>query len=438
MGLVRTTALVVGIIIGASIFVQPSEVSRHVSTIPAMFAVWSAAGIMSIAGALVSASLARKFPKTGGVYVYLRETISPAAGFLWGWAMFWSAHSGIVAAIGMVFARYVSVLFQLNNAPLNDFQTRAVAVGVILLISTINYFGVRAGSAVQTAFTIAKLTAIAGILIAVVALAPTQAVSIPAVNGAHGLHQGAIREFLLAISAGLFAFGGWHMVTYAAGETRDAARTIPRALFIGMIIVTVCYLSLNAAYLRVLPLETVLNSQHVAADAAGVLAGSRGASLVAILVIVSAFGGLSGTILAGPRVYYAIAQDAVASDFRGAWRAMATAHPRFQTPYVAIVAQAIWASTLVATGTYRVLFTRVVYTEFLFFGLMTIGLIRIEKRVTFWSLLFLAGCAVVVGNQLAADLKEAAIGLLMVAAGIPVYYFLKRSRSDTSPSYANH
>jgi APA family basic amino acid/polyamine antiporter len=412
MGLVRTTALVVGIIVGASIFVQPSEVSRHVSTIPAMFAVWSAAGVMSIAGALVSASLARKFPKTGGVYVYLRETISPGAGFLWGWAMFWSAHSGIVAAISMVFARYVSVL-----VPLNDFQTRSVAVGVILLISTINYFGVRAGSAVQTAFTIAKLSAIAGILVAVAALAPPQAASIPAANGPSG-----IREFLLAISAGLFTFGGWHMVTYAAGETRDAAKTIPRALFIGMIIVTVCYLSLNAAYLRVLPLETVLNSQHVAADAAGVLAGSRGASLVAILVIISAFGGLSGTILAGPRVYYAIAQDGLA------WRAMGTAHPRFQTPYVAIVAQAIWASALVATGTYRVLFTRVVYTEFLFFGLMTIGLFRFEKRATPAGLLFLAGCAVVVGNQLAADLKEAAIGLLMVAAGIPVYYFLKRSQ----------
>src|SRR5580704_1216386 len=412
MGLVRTTALVVGIIIGASIFVQPSEVSRHVSTIPAMFAVWSAAGIMSIAGALVSASLARKFPKTGGVYVYLRETISPGAGFLWGWAMFWSAHSGIVAAISMVFARYVSVL-----VPLNDFQTRSVAVGVILLISTINYFGVRAGSAVQTAFTIAKLSAIAGILVAVAALAPPQAASIPAANGPHGT-----REFLLALSAGLFAFGGWHMVTYAAGETHQAEKNIPRALFIGMIIVTVCYLSLNAAYLRVLPLETVLNSQHVAADAAGVLAGSRGASLVAILVIISAFGGLSGTILAGPRVSYAIAQDGLA------WRAMATAHPRFQTPYVAIVAQAIWASALVATGTYRVLFTRVVYTEFLFFGLMTIGLFRFEKRATPAGLLFLAGCAVVVGNQLAADWKESAVGLLMVAAGIPVYYFLKRSR----------
>ncbi len=187
-----------------------------------------------------------------------------------------------------------------------------------------------------------------------------------------------------------------------------------------MIIVTVAYLSLNAAYLHVLPLDTVLNSQHVAADAAAVLAGSRGATLVAILVLISAFGGLSGTVLAGPRVYYAIANDGLA------WKAMATAHARFQTPHVAIIAQAIWVSVLVATGTYRALFTRVVYTEFLFFGLMTIGLMRVEKRVTIAPLIFLLGCALVVGNQLAADWKESAIGLLLVCAGIPVYYFLSK------------
>ena len=320
---------------------------------------------MSICGALVSASLAAEFPKTGGVYVYLRETISPAAGFVWGWAMFWSAHSGIVAAIATVLARYVSVLY-----PLTDSEQRAVAVGAILLISIVNYVGVSSGSALQTTFTIAKLAAIAGILIAVVVLAPPQAAS-TVVNGPHGS-----REFLLGVSAGLFAFGGWHMVTYAGGEIRDAKRTIPRALLIGMILVTACYFALNAAYLRVLPLETVLNSQHVAADAAQVLEGSRGATIVAILVIVSAFGGLSGTVLAGPRVYYAIAQDGLA------WRAMGTAHSKFQTPHIAIAAQAIWASALVATGTYRALFTRVVYTEFIFFGLMAIGLMRFQKRAT--------------------------------------------------------
>lgn len=412
MGLIRATAMVVGIIIGASIFVQPSEVSRHVSTIRAMFGVWAAAGIMSIAGALVSAALASRFPKTGGVYVYLKETISPSAAFLWGWAMFWSAHSGIIAAIATVFARYAAVL-----VPMSDFEMRSVAIGCILLLSIVNYFGVRAGSGVQTAFTIAKLAAIAAILAAVAIFAPPQVHS-AVVNGPHGM-----REFLLGISAGLFAFGGWHMVTYAAGETVDAPQTIPRALFIGMTVVTVCYLSLNGAYLRILPLNTVLNSQHVAADAASVMVGSRGAALVAVLVLISAFGGLSGTVLAGPRVYYAIAQDGLA------WRAMGNAHPRFQTPHLAILAQAIWASSLVATGTYRVLFTRVVYTEFLFFALMTIGLVRLEKRVTPAALVFLPGCALVVGNQLVSDWKESAVGLLIVAAGLPVYYFL-RSRKN--------
>jgi len=413
MGLIRTTALVVGIIIGASIFVQPSEVSRHVSTIPAMFGVWAAAGIMSIAGALVSASLAARFPKTGGVYVYLKETISPPAAFLWGWAMFWSAHSGIIAAVATVFARYTGVL-----VPLSDLEMRAVAIGCIVLLSIVNYFGVRAGSSVETAFTVAKLAAIAAILAAVVILAPPQVQSV-AVHGPQGT-----REFLLGISAGLFAFGGWHMVTYAAGETVDAQKTIPRALYIGMAIVTVCYFLLNGAYLRVLPLNTVLNSQHVAADAASVLVGTRGAAIVAVLVLISAFGGLSGTVLAGPRVYYAIAQDGLA------WRAMGQSHPRFQTPYVAIMAQAVWASVLVATGTYRVLFTRVVYTEFLFFALMTVGLIRVRKRITPAAIVFLLGCSLVVGNQLTSDWKESAIGLLIVAAGLPVYYFLKASRKN--------
>jgi APA family basic amino acid/polyamine antiporter len=409
MGMVRTTAMVVGIIIGASIFVQPSEVSRHVSTIPAMFGVWAAAGLLSICGALVSARLATAFPKTGGIYVYLKETMSPSLGFLWGWAMFWSAHSGIIAAISVVLARYAAVL-----VPLGDREMKLVAIACIVLLSAVNYLGVRAGSTVQTAFTIAKIVAIAGILIAVATLAPPAAHSESVAGGPRGLS-----EFLLAISAGLFAYGGWHQVTYAAGETIEPRKTIPRALMVGMAIVTTCYLALNAAYLHVLPLKTVLNSQHIAADAAAVLMGPRAAALVAGLVIVSAFGGLSGTVLQGPRVYYAIAQDGLA------FRAMGVAHKKFQTPHIAIIAQAIWASALVATGTYRALFTRVVYTEFLFFGLMAIGLMRLERRWSAVALLFIAGCAVVVGNQLAADWKESAIGLLIVALGLPVYFWLK-------------
>jgi APA family basic amino acid/polyamine antiporter len=411
MGLIRATSLVVGIIVGASIFVQPSEVSRHVSSIPAMFAVWLGAGVMSLAGALVCAELAAAFPKTGGIYVYLKETMSPQVAFLWGWAMFWSAHSGIIAAVSVVFARYVGYF-----APLGDRGTRAVAISAILTLSAINYIGVRAGSTVQTVFTAAKLLAIGAILVAVVVMVPGHH---PAALSSAAT-QPSIREFLLGISAGLFTFGGWHMVTYAAGETRDPEKTIPRALLIGMLIVTVCYLALNAAYLRVLPLETVLKSTRVAADAARVVVGQSGGAIVSALVIVSAFGGLSGSVLAGPRVYYAAARDGLA------FRAMGAEHPLFHTPHIAILAQALWASVLVVTGTYRTLFTRVIYTEFLFFGLAALGLLRMRRRLRPAPLLFLPACALVVINQIYADPKESSIGLLLVAAGLPVYYFLKK------------
>ncbi len=224
-------------------------------------------------------------------------------------------------------------------------------------------------------------------------------------------------EFLLAVSAGLFAFGGWHMVTYASEETRNPQQTIPKALVIGTLTVTACYLALNAAYLHVLPLERVLTSTRIAADAASVLAGPAGAAAVSVLVLVSSFGALNGVILAGPRVYYALAQDGLAP------RALGAVHKRFQTPHIAILAQAAWSCVLVATGTYRSLFTRVVYTEWLFFALMTFGLLRLKKRITLAPALFLLACALVVVNQVLSDPKESAIGFLLVAAGLPVYYY---------------
>ncbi len=145
MGLLQATAMVVGIIIGASIFVQPSEVSRHVSSIPGIFAVWLVAGLMTLTGALVCAELAAIFPQTGGVYIYLKETVSPAAAFLWAWAMFWSAHSGIVAAIAVVFARYAGYFVTLSDGGI-----RAVAIAAVITLSGVNYLGVLFGGRVQT------------------------------------------------------------------------------------------------------------------------------------------------------------------------------------------------------------------------------------------------------------------------------------------------
>ena len=405
--LLRATAMVVGIIIGASIFVQPSEITRRVPSVGGMLAVWLVCGLLTLFGALICARWAAAFPQTGGVYVYLKEGWSPALGFLWGWAMFWSMHSGIAAAIAVVAGRYVGFFV--------DVDERAVAAGAIAAFSLINYIGVRQGSAVQTFLTVVKVAGILVLLMMIIpapGTAPSQPAGTPALN-----------DFILALVAGLFAYGGWHMVTFAAGETRDAEKTIPRALMIGTFIVTACYLALNAAYVHVLPLEKVIHSQRIAADVATAVAGPRGAAAVSVLVIVSALGALGGVILAGPRVYFAMAQDGLLFRWLGA------VHPRFQTPHRAIVLQGVWSCVLVVTGTYRELFTRVVYTEWIFFALMTAGLFRLRLRTwghPFVPIIFIAATAIIVVNQLVAAPMQSITGLLIVVAGLPVYWFWSR------------
>jgi APA family basic amino acid/polyamine antiporter len=415
--------MVVGTIIGASIFVQPSEITRQMPSVSGILLVWLAAGVLTLAGALVCAELASAFPQTGGVYVFLKEAYSPALGFLWGWAMFWSMHSGIIAAIATVFARYAAQCF-----PLSPLGQRLAAVTVILVLSAVNYVGVRHGGFVQNVFTAAKVLAIAAIIAAGLMWHGPAPVAAPAM-GAIGA-----RGFVLAMAAGLFAYGGWHMVTYTAGETRDASRTIPRALLLGTLIVTVCYAGLNAIYLRVLPLETVRASARVAADAADVLLGGGGASLMAALVMVSTFGAVNGIILVGPRVYYSMARDGLLFDWLGA------VHPAFGTPHRAIVLQAVWASLLALTNTYTALFSRVIYTEWIFFAIMAAGLIRLRRRPEYQPgyrilgyplvpIVFIAASAVVVVTQVLASPADSVFGLGLVVAGLPVYVVWSRPRS---------
>ena len=401
--------MVAGIIIGASIFVQPSEVNRHAPSVAAALTVWIAAGVLTLFGCLVCAELSSAYPRTGGIYVYLKETLSPGWGFLWGWAMFWCAHSGIIAASSVVLARYIGFF-----VPLGDLGTRAAAIAAILALSFVNYLGVRQGSRFQAGVTIAKIAAIVLLLGFAAALGH----GVPP-SGDASAGPVAFNGFVLGVSAALFAFGGWHMVTYTAGETRDAARTIPRALLLGIAIVTACYVALNAAYLYLLPVEKVATSTRVAADAALTIAGPRGAALISALVILSASGVLNGVILAGPGAYRVMAEDGLAFG----WLAK---------PGRALMAQTAWSCALVATGTYRALFTRVVYTEWIFFAAMTYGLFRLRRRPGYkpayraWGFpaapaIFAAAALIVAAIQIAADPWNSAAGLGIVVLGLPVY-----------------
>ena len=427
--------MVVGTIIGASIFVQPSLVSGAVPTLSGMLLVWAAAGVLTLIGALVTAELASAFPGTGGVYVFLRESYSPAVAFLWCWAMFWSMHTGIIAAIATVCARYVSFF-----VPLGDTGVRVVAIGAILVLSAVNYVGVRYGTAVQTSFTIIKVAAV--VLIVVAGFSVSRASPPVAATSAPSLVP-SLRAFATATVAGLFAFGGWHMVTYTGDETVDARRTIPRALLIGTLAVTASYIAVNAAYLAVLSPAAVASSNRVAADFADRVMGSGGAAAMSALVVLSTLGAMTGIILTGPRVYLAAAHDGLLFRWIGA------IHPRYGTPHHAIALQAVWASILVATGTYRALFTRVVYTEWIFFGLMTAGVFVLRRRAGYapayraWGypvlpIVFIVSTAVIVFNQLASDPIESATGLLIVLAGLPIYYLRTSRLNSRTVTHADH
>ena len=445
MRLPHATAMVVGTIIGASIFVQPSEVTGRVPTPEGALLVWLVAGILTFFGCIVTAELASLKPSSGGVYVFLRDAFSPLLGFLWGWAMFWTMHSGIIAAIAVVFARYVGWFL-----PLDATGLRLVAVTAILVLSGVNYLGVKHGSTLQTGFTIVKVGAVILMVAVGVALGggaesgvtagpgvtgPGPVGAVAAGSGVSGiLGGGSFADFLLALVAGLFAYGGWHMVTYTAGETVDARRTIPRALLIGVLVVTAAYLALNAVYFYVLPLETVISSERIAADAADAVLGRGGGSAMSALVAFSTLGALAGIILAGPRVYHAMACDGLL------FRWVADLHPTRRTPHRAIVLQAVWASALVWTESYRTLFTRVIYTEWIFFGLMALAVFALRKAaheptplVHRWAypwvpIVFAVSSFGIVINQIIAEPGESAVGLGLVLVGAPVYWVVARRR----------
>ncbi|MGQ0764824.1 MAG: amino acid permease [Gemmatimonadota bacterium] len=416
----HATALVVGSIIGASIFVQPSEVTSQVHSVWLVLAVWLASGVVTLIGSLVCAELASTWPRTGGVYVYLTEAFHPLLGFLWGWAMLVTMHTGIIAAIATVFARYAAVL-----VPLGDVGSRVLAVAVIALLSAVNYYGVRQGSTLQLAFTVVKVVAVVAIILLGVALGP----------GAEGGFRGptdplpdSIGGFLAAMVAGLFTYGGWHLVTYSAGETVEPSRTIPRALVFGTVLVTAIYVAMNAVYLYVLPFDAVAGSTRVAADYADALLGAGGAELASAIVLFSTFGALAGIILAGPRVYLAMARNGVLPPWLGA------IHPKYATPHRAIILQAVWAAILVATGTFRALFTRVIYTEWIFFGLLAIGLLILRRKPGITRIytmplspllpvLFALTSFAVVINTVINDPREAAFGLGIILIGVPFFLF---------------
>lgn len=434
LGPFSATMVVVGGIIGAGIFLNPAIVAQRVGSAGLTLAAWGVGALIALAGALCFGELGSRRPRAGGGYVYLREAFGPLPAFLYGWALLLVMATGAIAAVAVTFARYTVAL-----AGWDAGVTVPLAIGAILLLSAVNYLGVKPGAVVQNVFTLLKLAALA-VLIVVGLLAVARGHG-PAVAVAEAARPGSAGQLVRAMGAALvpvlFAFGGWQQSNFVAEEIIAPERNLPRAIVLGVVIVVVVYLLANVAYLAALGAGGLAASSAPAADTMERLTGPGGKALISAGIALSSFGFLNLVILVSPRVYQTMAAD-------GSFLPqLARLHPKYRTPAAAIVFQCAWGVLLTLSGTYGQLLDWVVFGDWIFFGLAVATLFVYRRRAAgpeegayralgypVTPALFVAAAAFVVVSSVLANPRNALYGTLLLVAGVPVFFFWRwRSRA---------
>lgn len=421
-------AMVVGIIIGSGIFRVPPSIAATSGSVGGLALVWIGGGIITLFGALSTAELAAMFPHSGGPYVYLREAYGPALAFLFGWiwlittALAWAAQS-------LVFVEYLATL-----VPIDPAATHWVAAAVIVLFAVAHYRSVRLGAVFQNVSTAAKLIAIIGLAVAIFVLAPG-ASSDAATGGGGSLEWTGIGVGLITV---LWAYDGWENLTTLAGEMRQPKRNLPMALIGGTLIVIIVYLLLNSAYLHALSFDGLIASRAVAVDAAVTVLGHAGAAAAGALVMVSVLGSLNGSIMSDPRVFYAMAED------RLFFRSVGKIHPRFETPYVAIVFTCAIAVIYVLFRDFIQLARAYVLGIWPFLALSVIGLFVLRHKrpdaerpyrafgYPVVPALFVLATVAVIAYSLYRRPVETGISIGLTLFGIPLYFLWRSWRGRRS------
>jgi APA family basic amino acid/polyamine antiporter len=432
LGPFDATMVVIGGIIGSGIFINPYIVAQRLDSTWLVLAAWTAGGAIALAGAFAYAELGAVFPKAGGQYVYLRDGYHPLAGFLYGWALLVLIESGAIAAVAITFATYA---LRLVGRP--DVAPVPLAVASVILLSVINYLGVKPGSRVLNVFVVLKVAALA-LLIGAGAFAPPHEGWWTAARETSDATSATALAFGAALVPILFAYGGWQNANYVAEEIENPRRNLPVSLLAGTTAVVVIYVAVNAVYIRALGLEGLAGTTTPASKAAEIMFGGVGDTFVTAAIAISTFGFLNLGILAPTRVYYAMAADGVF------FPALAKLHPKYGTPWLAIVIQSTWTCVLALTGRYEQLLNYVVFADWIFFGL-TVGTVLIFRRTLpldrrppdafrtagypVVPIAFVLVAAAVVLSVVRADPGSAARGALLLAAGIPVYYWFARRRA---------
>lgn len=442
LGVWSAAAIVVGTVIGSAIFIVPRDMVNNVGSPFMVFAVWIFGGMLSLFGALSYAELAAALPEAGGEYVYLREAYGPLWGFIYGWTQMWVAKSGSIATLATGFFIYlanfhpelervwlvVPLPLGESGSPLQIRYGQLLAMVVIAVLAIINYFGVKVGGNVQVAVTLVKV----GLIVAIIVIGlgtghgniANYSTSIPAAGGITG--------FFAALVAALWAYDGWNNVSMVASEVQKPQRNLPLALIAGTLTVIALYLLANLAYFYILPASAVGSTNRVAGEAMRRVLGSAGANAVSIAAMISIFAALNGSILSGSRVPFAMARD------RLFFRRVSYVHPQHRTPSVSILALSAWAAVLVLSGRYDQLYTYVIFASVILYGMATAAVIVLRYKrpdlprpyrtlgYPVVPVVFVLGITCLVISTLWKSPRESLMGLVLVALGLPFYFYWKR------------
>ena len=441
IGLGSAILIVVGAVIGSGIFLTTGGMAAHIPSASLLLLAWIAGGVLAITGGLTYAEMGAMYPRSGGVYVFLREAYGPLPAFLYGWASLLVVISGSMAAVAVGFAEYLSYFIPAASTshivaaapmPWGTFSISAgqlVAAASLAVLGAINYVGVRSGNMVNVVLTTAKVAGLVGLpVMAIIAGTVTPSFT-PVVPDEISR---PLASFGIAMIAVLWTYESWYYVTYAAGEVKDAPRNVPRALVIGVLVLMAIYVAVNIAYLYTLTIDEMRGVTRIAEKAMTTLVGPAGATFMAATVVISTFGCNAAGILGGSRVLFAMARDGVFLP------AASRVHPRFRTPHVAIVALTVWSVVLALSGSYEQLFTYVMFSSILFSAAAGVALFVLRRTqpttprpYRTWGypavpLVFVLGSAAFVLNTLVERPAESLAGLGLLAIGVPVYWWSRR------------
>lgn len=425
------TMIAIGCTIGSGIFRTPGQVAMHVHAPEYVILLWIMGGVVALAGALTFAEMGSMFPGAGGLYVYLREAYGDLVGFLYGWFILFCSTSGAIAALALVCSEHLCYLYN----PGEKWEL-PLAAFIIILLTLVNLFGVKIGEWIANFFGGAKLIGLALIIGAGWFFADPQ---VDATNAASAFAQtppdNLMGAFALGFIGVLWSYGGWQHASYMAGEAINPQKTVPRAMILGAIVITLVYVFANIAYMRLLPIEQIAVSKTVAADAMNTVT-STGGTLMALLIALSTFGSIGIYSITAPRMYYAMAKDGVF------FAKLAEIHPKWRTPVWAMLIQSAWALFLLFFwGTFNDLIEYVTFLDWI--GLMLVGttiFVFRKKRPNaertyrtslypFTPMVFVGICAWFVCFNMVGSREKALAGLLVVVSGMVAYWLFFRKKN---------